>query len=52
MTSNFSSHTAQWVCAARMTDGTVITVAGVEHRTVGPDGLIIDLRNEFTRLSG
>ncbi|MFD2420361.1 nuclear transport factor 2 family protein [Amycolatopsis pigmentata] len=40
---------AEWVCAARTTGNGLITVAGVEHATVDSDGLIQDLRNEFTR---
>ena len=43
---------AEWVCAARMADGSVITAAGVEHATIGPDGRIVDLRNELTRPPG
>ncbi|WP_250009891.1 nuclear transport factor 2 family protein [Actinoplanes sp. M2I2] len=40
---------AEWVAAARTADGSVITVAGVEHATVGEDGRIVELHNEFTR---
>ncbi|MEQ3549668.1 nuclear transport factor 2 family protein [Pseudonocardia nematodicida] len=40
---------AEWVCAARTAGGAVITVAGVEHATIGPDDRIVELRNEFTR---
>ena len=40
---------AEWVTAARTADCSVITVAGVEHATVGADGRIVELRNEFTR---
>ena len=43
---------ATWVCAGRMADGTVVTVAGVEHARVNQDDLIVDLRNEFTRRPG
>ncbi|MGI5143496.1 FAD-dependent monooxygenase [Streptomyces sp. CA-106110] len=43
---------AEWVAAARMADDSLITVAGVEHATVDQNGLITDLRNEFTRLPG
>jgi hypothetical protein len=43
---------AEWACVARLTDGSLITVAGVEHATVGPDGRIVELRNEFTRRPG
>ncbi|WP_307840842.1 nuclear transport factor 2 family protein [Streptomyces sp. GESEQ-4] len=43
---------AEWVCAARKTDGSLITVAGVEHATLDAQGLISHLRNEFTRLPG
>lgn len=39
-------------CAARKTDGSLITVAGVEYATVDAQGLISHLRNEFTRLPG
>ncbi len=38
-----------WACAARLTDGSVITVAGVEHATVDQQGRITNLHNEFTR---
>ena len=37
------------MAAARTADGSVITVAGVEHATVGADGRMVELRNEFTR---
>ncbi|OLL72263.1 hypothetical protein Ae168Ps1_0639 [Pseudonocardia sp. Ae168_Ps1] len=40
---------ATWACAARVADGSVVTAAGVECATVGPDGRIVSLRNEFTR---
>ncbi|MFC7989541.1 nuclear transport factor 2 family protein [Streptomyces pilosus] len=43
---------AEWVCAARKTDGSLITVAGVEHATLDTQGLISHLHNEFTRLPG
>ncbi|MFI2378074.1 nuclear transport factor 2 family protein [Streptomyces sp. NPDC018964] len=43
---------AEWVCAARMADGSLMTVAGVEHATLDARGLIVHLRNEFTRLPG
>ncbi len=43
---------AEWVCAARKTDGSLVTVAGVEHATLDAQGLISHLRNEFTRLPG
>ncbi|TWV41929.1 nuclear transport factor 2 family protein [Streptomyces misionensis] len=43
---------AEWAAAARMKDGRLLTVAGVEHAQVDHDGHIIDLRNEFTRLPG
>ncbi|MFE0549020.1 nuclear transport factor 2 family protein [Streptomyces pilosus] len=43
---------AEWVCAARKTDGGLITVAGVEHATLDAQGLISHLHNEFTRLPG
>ncbi|MEU1043721.1 nuclear transport factor 2 family protein [Streptomyces sp. NPDC005897] len=43
---------AEWVCAARKTDGSLITVAGVEHATLDAQGLIGRLRNEFTRHPG
>lgn len=43
---------AEWVCAARMADDQLMTVAGVEHARLDGDGLITDLRNEFTRLPG
>ncbi|WP_433273145.1 nuclear transport factor 2 family protein [Pseudonocardia xinjiangensis] len=43
---------ATWVVAARMADGAVITAAGVEHAQVDENGLIVDLRNEFTRRPG
>nr|WP_221379895.1 hypothetical protein [Actinoplanes polyasparticus] len=39
----------EWVCAARTIDGAVITVAGIEHAIIGPDGRIVELRNTFTR---
>ena len=32
-----------------MADDSLVTVAGIEHATVGPDGLITELRNEYTR---
>ncbi|MFB7597351.1 nuclear transport factor 2 family protein [Streptomyces sp. NPDC056160] len=42
---------AEWAAAARMADGRLMTVAGVEHAKL--DGNVIaDLRNEFTRLPG
>ncbi|MET7567349.1 nuclear transport factor 2 family protein [Streptomyces sp. NPDC005492] len=40
---------AEWVCAARTADDQLMTVAGVEHATLDGDGLITDLRNEFTQ---
>ncbi|MBK1787925.1 nuclear transport factor 2 family protein [Prauserella cavernicola] len=40
---------AEWACAARMSDGSLVTVAGLEHATVGTDDRIVDLRNELTR---
>lgn len=43
---------ATWVCAARTAGGAVVTVAGVEHARVNQDGLIVDLRNEYTRRPG
>jgi hypothetical protein len=43
---------AEWVCAARTTDDRLVTVAGVEHATLDGNGLIADLRNEFTRPPG
>ncbi|MFD4116529.1 nuclear transport factor 2 family protein [Streptomyces niveus] len=43
---------AELVCAARKTDGSLITVAGVEHATLDAQGLISHLHNEFTRLPG
>jgi hypothetical protein len=43
---------AEWAAAARMADGQLMTVAGVEHAQVDGNGLITDLRNEFTRLPG
>ena len=43
---------AEWAAACRMTDGQLITVAGVEHAQVDDNGLITVLRNEFTRLPG
>ncbi|MGQ4426719.1 nuclear transport factor 2 family protein [Streptomyces violaceoruber] len=43
---------AEWVSAARMANGQLMTVAGVEHARVDDKGLITDLRNEFTRLPG
>nr|WP_221379146.1 nuclear transport factor 2 family protein [Actinoplanes polyasparticus] len=42
----------EWVCAARTIDGAVITVAGIEHAVIGPDGRIVELRNTFTRRPG
>jgi hypothetical protein len=39
---------AEWVAAARMADGGVSVVAGVEHATVDALGRITELRNEFT----
>jgi hypothetical protein len=43
---------AHWVAASRMTDGSLITVAGIERAVVNADGLITELRNTFTRLPG
>ncbi|MFE6029021.1 nuclear transport factor 2 family protein [Streptomyces niveus] len=43
---------AEWVCAACKTDGSLTTVAGVEHATLHAQGLISHLHNEFTRLPG
>ncbi|KOG86708.1 ethyl tert-butyl ether degradation protein EthD [Streptomyces varsoviensis] len=42
---------AEWAAVARTKDGGLMTVAGVEHARTD-DGLITDLRNEFTRLPG
>ncbi|MBL7260103.1 nuclear transport factor 2 family protein [Paractinoplanes lichenicola] len=44
--------TMDWVCAARTIDGAVITVAGIEHATLGPDGRMVELHNTFTRRAG
>jgi hypothetical protein len=43
---------ATWAVAARMADGTVMTAAGVEYARVDEQGLIVELRNEFTRRPG
>jgi hypothetical protein len=43
---------AQWVVAARRTDGSLMTAGGVEHASVDADGLITDLRNRYTRRPG
>ncbi|MFE7116476.1 nuclear transport factor 2 family protein [Streptomyces sp. NPDC057654] len=43
---------ADWAAASRMADGRLMTVAGVEHAQLDGDGLIADLRNDFTRLPG
>ncbi|MCH6172360.1 nuclear transport factor 2 family protein [Pseudonocardia alaniniphila] len=43
---------AEWACAARMADGSVVTAAGVEYAVVGPDDRIVDLRNTVTRQVG
>nr|WP_221379909.1 nuclear transport factor 2 family protein [Actinoplanes polyasparticus] len=42
----------EWVCAARTADGAVITIAGIEHATIGSDGRMVELRNAFTRRPG
>ncbi|GAA4970951.1 nuclear transport factor 2 family protein [Pseudonocardia tropica] len=42
----------EWVCAARMADGSLVTMAGVEHAIVDADGRIVDLHNEFSRPPG
>ncbi len=39
----------EWVCAARKTDGSLITIAGIEHAQLDSQGRIADLHNEFTR---
>jgi SnoaL-like protein len=39
---------AEWVSAARMADGRVSVVAGIEHATVDAEGRITSLRNEFS----
>jgi hypothetical protein len=43
---------ATWVVAARMADGRLMTAAGVERAVVNANGLIIELRNRFTRPPG
>jgi hypothetical protein len=43
---------AEWASAARMTDGQLMTVAGVEHAQIDGDGLITEMRNEFSRPPG
>jgi hypothetical protein len=43
---------AEWACAARMADGSVVAVAGVEYATIGPDDRIVELRNDMERDAG
>jgi SnoaL-like domain len=41
---------ATWAAVLRMADGSVSAVSGVERAKVDAEGLITDLRNEFTVL--
>ncbi|MFF5598360.1 ethyl tert-butyl ether degradation protein EthD [Streptomyces noursei] len=43
---------AEWAAASRMADGQLMAVARVEHAQLDGNGLIADLRDEFTRLPG
>ncbi len=43
---------AEWAAASRMKGGRLMTVTGVEHVRLDGNGLIADLRDEFTRLPG
>lgn len=39
----------EWVFAARMVDGRLVTSSGIEHATLDSDGLIVALYNEYIR---
>ncbi|AXE86067.1 nuclear transport factor 2 family protein [Streptomyces sp. Go-475] len=41
-----------WVQAGRGTDGSLVTLAGIEHATVNADGQITDLRNRMVDPTG